>query len=366
MDVGSISKGIKKTGILLVFFYLAMLFGCSEGQESPQPQLEFENGRAVSVHFEGKEGVDTYKIYISGESHTPVLGQFKNENSQITFIPAVHFTPSTLYTIKAGTDSIAGFEVKNGLPGAEAPELLAIYPERDTVPENLLKCYLQFSRPMQAVGRALDFIKVTRADNSEEVAVFLDMPAELWNKEHSQLTLWFDPGRIKSGLIPNETLGKPLEAGKRYKISISAEWRSEDGIPLKSEYQKTYYIAPPDRVKPNPINWQIVLPKAGTNNPLSIRFEAPVDTFIAREAMALYHDDNGFVSGKWEVAVPETMLRFTPDSSWEVGPYTFVTDTRMEDLAGNNINRLFDTNLKTEASESEPLAEIRRSFIIDY
>jgi hypothetical protein len=366
MDVSSILNEIQKTGILLVFFYLAILLGCGEGQGKSQPQLEFENGRAISVRFKGIDGIDSYKIYLSGETKTHVLGQFTKDGSEITFIPAVPFTAATSYTIRTGTDSIAGFEVLEQQSGAAAPELLSVYPERDTVPENLLKCYLRFSRPMQSVGRALDFIKVTRAGSGEEVSVFLDMPAELWNRDRTQLTLWFDPGRIKSGLIPNKNLGKPLEEGESYHILISGEWRSEDGIPLKEAYQKTYYVGPPDKVKPNPVNWQVMLPKAGTNDPLFIRFEAPVDTFIAREAMLVFHDDNGAVSGNWEVSIPETELKFTPETSWDEGPYTLVTDTRMEDLAGNNLNRLFDTNLKTEVPQNEALDEIRRNFIIGF
>ena len=35
-------------------------------------------------------------------------------------------------------------------------------------------------------------------------SIFLELENELWNPEHTQLTLWLDPGRIKRDLIPNQ------------------------------------------------------------------------------------------------------------------------------------------------------------------
>jgi hypothetical protein len=364
MDVVRTVNSNQKTGIILVFFYLMVLLSCSERQGAPE--VLYENGRATAVRFTADKAPDAYRIYLSGESQTPVLGSISSEGSFITFKPAVPFGPGNSYNIREGDSNVGLFKILPGPSGASPPELLAIYPARDTVPENLLKCYLQFSRPMQAVGRALDYIRVTRATDGLEVSVFLDMPAELWNEDHSQLTLWLDPGRIKKGLIPNETLGKPLQEGNTYLISVSQAWRAADGTQLKKEYVKKYIIGPPDEAKPNPERWQLVLPKAGTADSLVIHFEKAVDAFIAREAMGVYHDDNGYVSGEWEANRASEALFFTPANGWAPGSYTLVVDARLEDLAGNNIRRLFDTDLANQAPADESLVEIKKHFILDY
>jgi hypothetical protein len=42
---------------------------------------------------------------------------------------------------------------------------------------------------------------------------FLPVQADFWNADHTRYTLFFDPGRVKQGILPNEQLGRPLRAG---------------------------------------------------------------------------------------------------------------------------------------------------------
>ena len=84
---------------------------------------------------------------------------------------------------------------------------MAIYPTQDTVPENLLKIYLQFSKPMRE-GQALRHIELLKNNRDTLPGVFLDLQPELWNVDRTTLTVWLDPGRIKRDLQPNGPIGK--------------------------------------------------------------------------------------------------------------------------------------------------------------
>jgi len=48
----------------------------------------------------------------------------------------------------------------------------------------------------------------------------------------------------------------------------------------------------------------------------------------------------------------ETMWAFVPSNTWETGEYTILIDTRIEDLAGNTLNYLFDVDIQQEGNLS--------------
>ena len=57
-------------------------------------------------------------------------------------------------------------------------------------------------------------------------------------------------------------------------------------------------------------------------------------------------DANGHeVKGKLKVNNHGDIVYFFPDSEWKVGDYALQIESRLEDLAGNNLDRLFDVDL---------------------
>ncbi len=46
----------------------------------------------------------------------------------------------------------------------------------------------------------------------------------------------------------------------------------------------------------------------------------------------------------------ETGFLFTPEKPWETGLYKLQVESRLADLAGNNLNRLFDVDLQSRKS----------------
>jgi hypothetical protein len=49
-----------------------------------------------------------------------------------------------------------------------------------------------------------------------------------------------------------------------------------------------------------------------------------------------------------EIVNAEEKVNFTPAKPWSAGTYKLQIETRLEDLAGNNLGRLFDRDLTTQ------------------
>ena len=119
-----------------------------------------------------------------------------------------------------------------------------LYPTADELPANQLKLYIHFSRPMSE-GWAARAVHGRRVDNDEPLeGVFFAMEPELWNRKRRRLTLLFDPGRIKRGLVPNEEAGYPLIEEVPIIVSIDASFRDTAGRPLRTGAERRLEIGP--------------------------------------------------------------------------------------------------------------------------
>ena len=85
------------------------------------------------------------------------------------------------------------------------PSVLMIYPSTDVLPANLLKFYLQFSRPMRETDAIFDHIRII--DDQGNVIEDPWRRAPLWSNDGTRLTLLIHPGRIKTGVNLNLDLG---------------------------------------------------------------------------------------------------------------------------------------------------------------
>ena len=45
--------------------------------------------------------------------------------------------------------------------------------------------------------------------------------------------VFFDPGRVKDGILPNKQMGPVLEAGRTYTLLVREDWQDTNGLPLK-------------------------------------------------------------------------------------------------------------------------------------
>ncbi|OSZ81280.1 hypothetical protein CAP36_08610 [Chitinophagaceae bacterium IBVUCB2] len=294
-------------------------------------------------------------------TNVPVIGDYIRRGEVITFQPLIPFTRGLQYEVYYKKQVVSQFEIPLDTL-SKAPTVVAIYPTSDTVPENLLKIYIQFSQPMQE-GEAIKNITILKNDTDTVPSIFLDLENELWNKERTLLTLWLDPGRIKRDLQPNKRSGTPLQKATRYAVLIGKDWRSAEGMALESSYRKTFFAGTRDAVSPDPSAWSIITPNAKTNQPLTIHLQETLDHVLLKNTVRIINSMGNIIAGVIETAEEETILRFTPVELWKPGNYIIEIESRLEDLAGNNLNRLFDNDI-TRSAKTTPKEVHSISFTI--
>jgi hypothetical protein len=276
-------------------------------------------------------------------SEIPILGEITIKKDRVVFTPVIAFTPGLTYEVRSKNDLIATVMIP-GTGATASANVISVFPSADTVPQNLLKIYVEFSQPMQQ-GYALENIVLIKNEKDTVREAFLDLQPELWNKEGTVITLWLDPGRIKRDLQPNTRLGNPLEEGNRYSLIVKKEWRDAKGNSMLSDHHKDFVTGRADTRSPDPSLWVIRAPAAGSKEALRINLHEPLDYLLLKNSVGVFYDNDKSVEGVMETGENETVLVFTPATPWLAWDYTLGVEARLEDLAGNNLNRLFDKDV---------------------
>lgn len=202
-------------------------------------------------------------------------------------------------------------------------------------------------------GRSLTYITVLKNRTDTLKGVFLDLQPELWNADRTVLTLWLDPGRIKRDLQPNRRLGTPLAAGHQYQLVVDAAWPDEQGAALGNVTIKNFTAAQRDSLSPDPARWLLRVPESDRADPLHVRFGEALDYSLLPETLHILDESGKRVAGIWQLGDQETQMTFKPTQRWRIGTYRLRVDGRLEDLAGNNLNRPFDRDLSRGRSSRE-------------
>ena len=123
---------------------------------------------------------------------------------------------------------------------------------------------------------------------------------------------------------------------------IDPAWRDADGLPLAESFEKAFTVTAPDRESPDPAAWRIKVPAAGSRGPLELRFPEPLDHGLLTRVLRVRDAAGGHVAGTVEVTDSEKLWRFVPRQPWREGAYAIEVETILEDLAGNNLSKVFD------------------------
>jgi Bacterial Ig-like domain len=331
----------------LIFFVFPFIFSCQG--ESEDVILHWENKRVTGISVRGnliKGASDSANYYfvvqLKGQ-HLPIAGDYKRVGDRVLFEPVIPFTPGIHYEVLINHQAVK--EILISEPElAQSPTVQAIFPTQDTLPENLLKIYVRFSQPMRE-SESLRNIFLVKNNGDTLPGTFLDLQPELWDREGMMLTLWLDPGRIKRDLQPNKALGSPLKKGEEYVLVIKKGWKDKWGASLQSDYHKKFVAIIRDSLSPDPGRWEIIPPRKETNLPVWINFKEPLDYSLLTETFRLVDPQGNKVPGVVKIMDEEKRINFIPEDAWRQGRYTFQIETRLEDIAGNNLNRPFDRDL---------------------
>jgi len=354
---------INSTGLGCLVLFLCLLFSACKAPENKGLTLIMAKQQATGLRIPAamltktmtREGLEV-RLLVKG-NQAPILGNYAVDGDAIVFRPLVPFTPGLSYAVWQQGEKVGSITVPVGFKQVK-PALTAIYPNNDTLPENLLKLYLHFSKPMRQ-GQSLDYIKLVNSKGDTLNTTFLNLQPELWDTTGTTLTLWLDPGRIKRDLQPNIKLGNPLKNGERYTLLISNQWKDIQGIPLIKAKEKHFIAGPRDDVAPNIAQWQLNLPKAKSLAPLIIYTGGTLDHYLLAESVSLLNSKGEVLKGKVWIDPNDRIYHFTPQQTWQPGNYTLQVNARLEDLAGNNLNKPFDRDVTKEAKRDEKVYERR-------
>jgi len=228
----------------------------------------------------------------------------------------------------------------------DAIKVLAWYPTAEVLPANQLKFYLHFSHAMEA-GNVLEHFSLFDRTTGQTVPdPFRE--TELWDDARQRLTLWFHPGRQKTGVNLNVEIGPILEEGHAYELRIAPDLRSSSGQPLAAGSTKTFRAGPPRSQQLSLNDWIFPAPPpAGTRQPLTLRFPAPLDHALLQRCVTLLHaESDAPFPCSIAIADHETTLTFTPVAPWpDPAQLNWRILSILEDLAGNSLARPFQVDL---------------------
>ena len=298
-------------------------------------------------------------VYVgkSPEANQPAMfGTFKTTKTGFAFVPRfgleAGITYSAKLTLPGQKPQWKVFSLPQETP-AEPTVITEVYPTGKKLPENLLRLYLHFSAPMSQ-GRSYRYVHLFDQAGEEVENPFLELPQELWSADGKRLTVLLDPGRVKQGLKPREESGPVLVPGRKYTLTIDEDWPDAQGNPLAKLFKRTFETTKADIVQPNPADWKIAPPKAGTREPLSVQFDEPLDHGMLQRVLSILDEKSSDVAGQIEVDQEETRWRFIPEKPWKPGGYSLRIRTELEDRVGNSIARPFEVDLNEPAPPPVP------------
>lgn len=279
-----------------------------------------------------------------------VAGAFALQDEAVRFVPRFPFADGMSYSLRVDSGGNAqAVEIwairRPSIASVATAQVLNIHPTAGTLPYNLLRMYVHFSAPMSE-GWAGKAVSIFDEDTGTPLqGVFLPPEPELWDRERRRLTLLLDPGRIKRGLVPNRELGYPLVEGMTVRVVVDAEFRDAKGQPLQASAERRYGIGPALRSRIDPHEWRLTEPLAGSQAPLVVYFDRPLDHALLQNSLWVCDEAGNPISGSGESYADDGGWRFTPSETWCPGEHRLIVETRLEDMAGNTPVRVFDRDV---------------------
>jgi len=294
-----------------------------------------------------------------------VIGRYVASGDRVRFEPRFPFAEGVAYRVVVDTAGLrdGGSAVRLApqrgvlthrfaLPPvarARTTRVTGVYPSATRLPSNLLRWYVETSAPMEP-GTALQHVHLMDEAGREIPAAFLALDQELWDPARRRLTLLFDPGRVKRGVRTNVESGAPLIAGRRYRLVIDDGWTDGNGAQLASGFEHAFEVVGADRQSPNPDRWRLTTPTGGTRASLQVVFGEPLDHALAARMLTVLDAGGTPVPGSVALTEGDSAWTFTPAQPWVTGDYSLRVGGALEDLAGNNIVRVFDVDRRIDSA----------------
>ena len=282
-----------------------------------------------------------------GAQLIPTAGLWERSGSETSFTPRFATVPGTTYVVVGRGEDRA--EAWRELARVEVPDadrttstvVKTIDPSVAEVPANLLRFAVTFSAAMDD-GSAAGHVHLLDENGAELPGALLEMPPELWDRDRRRLTVLLEPGRIKRGLQPNLEAGAPLHDGDTVTLVVDSGVLDAAGSSLVRDASHTYAVGAAIRSRVDPRRWNVRWPDASSRE-LTVVFDRPLDRALVQRYLRVVDETAQPVPGQSVLDKDSLRWVFTP-AAVHTGIRVRV-DTRLEDLAGNSVRRVFDRDL---------------------
>jgi hypothetical protein len=346
------------------------------------PYLEYAQGKVWARELD-KEILYTFSRYYNSTDvwkevfpvfasefgeRNPMDGTYEVHADAVSFTPSYPFATLVSYGCVFHWDQLVKNRNELFLPEVDAgrlelaftidrvssnfsePEVTAVYPSGALIPENLLKFHIAFTSPMTK-GEAYTRVKLLDSSGKVIDKPFLVVDQEFWDDSLKMLTILLDPGRVKRGLRPNREMGAPLLQGESYKLVIESGWKNVDGRVTENKFIREFTCTAADRMAPKVSDWSISVP-ASPATPLVIQLHEQFNRVLLADAIRVKSPKGEDVPGKIHLLADESVIAFEPLEHWKEGTYEVQVNPLLEDLAGNNLRRIFDKDLTSESGDA--------------
>lgn len=219
-------------------------------------------------------------------------------------------------------------------------KVLAVYPNKDNIPSNILLFHVFFSQAMAEDAQAYKYVHIINEAGVE--IPFAWRQKASWSDSGRQLVLMVHPGRIKSGINYAKDAGPLFEPGKFYTFVVDDSIRPMiPGTKVKA-YSKKLYVMKDDHKLPQFIPYtKVNILKVNTRQNLSIAFNEPMDYGAVSIGLEVKDSKGNTIKGQYH-PINDSLWNFIPDHPWNKGQYQVMYNDYLADLASNHIKRAFE------------------------
>jgi hypothetical protein len=215
-----------------------------------------------------------------------------------------------------------------------------VFPSGEFVPENLLRFHIFFDTPGFS-DQVLSAVRLIDNSGNEVPHAFLDLAQGLWDPTGTRLTLLLHPGRIKSGLQSNLSMGSVLTTGQTYCLMLNMDMLL--GAANRGIQAHTFKVSSPSTSAIDFTGWQLSKPSARTYEALQITFDRTMDRMGLDNAFSIQDDKGRYVRFRLSIGRNERTVLLTPLKSWGTGGHSLIVRTDMEDVGGNRLQAGFQS-----------------------
>lgn len=360
--------------LLTIIALWALPFGGSVAAAAPSPNaapaVSVEDGAIVvrapgSIRWnkadeDARRAALSVTVVASDHASTPVAGEARLVSGALRFEPLFPLPAGQRFAVAWRPQAIggAGRAVVTivEIPRAPTPRarVVGFGPDVPAIAANTLRLYVHFDQPMRAEA-VVEHVELQDDAGRTIAEPFFVAGPELWSADGTRLTLLFDPGRVKTGLVAHDRLGRALRPGGAVRLVVRGTLPDATGRPIGQDFTRRWAVGPEARSRIAPSRWTVSAPPAGSVEPLVIALDAPVDRILLSERVRLVDTNGRPVAGHVKAAAAGDRWTLEPARPWAAGRYLVQVDPDLEDHAGNTVASRFDRPRRASGRATGPV-----------